>query len=130
MRSTVRADGSLPGEWMRLQILLPLPSLPVTRRCHHHDADDQSSHCPIQRIGPIRFDRRHTEALVHNSMLYCARLLIIQSSAVSRPEVEPIPSEFSTRTLMRFAAGAMPVYLPHETTPFPAAIEATWVPCP
>jgi hypothetical protein len=28
------------------------------------------------------------------------------------------------------APGAMPWYAPFETCPLPAAIEATWVPCP
>ncbi len=46
------------------------------------------------------------------------------------PEVLPKPKSSSTFPLSSVASGATPLYLPPDAAPVPAAMLATWVPCP
>src|SRR6185369_17774004 len=62
--------------------------------------------------------------------LYEPLFAISQSNAANTFETFPTPCESRTRRLTSFAPGAIPSYAPCVGEPSPAAIAATWVPCP
>ena len=108
---TVSATGELPGDVMPPSTGAPVGALArVARRRDDHDAG-VDARATAWHSGSVsaRLDHRMAERQVDDlECCICARLSIAQSMPAMTSLVRPLPSAPSTRTLTRFAPGAMP----------------------